>query len=165
MTWHSQTTTTTAHPGWLCRRASTHHAADLHLRCARRPEVLTTPELLTRVAPAASLPMCHLHAVRQLCTACLAAVQPQLRTAAARPPHNSLAPPTRRPTCHHRGHGCCSLHLLFVARTGCHTTMAAAATAIASFSLLAPAEPSVLQLPSLRAVAARPCGCSSRTAP
>ncbi|KAG2575702.1 hypothetical protein PVAP13_7KG374701 [Panicum virgatum] len=41
--WHSQTTVTAAHPGQLHYRASTHHAADLHLRCARRSEAHTTP--------------------------------------------------------------------------------------------------------------------------
>ena len=45
--WHSRTTATAAHPGRLYRRASMHHAADLHLRCAHRPEALTTPELHT----------------------------------------------------------------------------------------------------------------------
>ena len=45
--WHSRTTATAAHPGRFHRRASMHHAADLHLRCARRLEALTTPELHT----------------------------------------------------------------------------------------------------------------------
>ena len=45
--WHSWTTATAAHSGRLHRRASMHHAVDLHLRCARRLEALTTPELHT----------------------------------------------------------------------------------------------------------------------
>jgi hypothetical protein len=88
--WHSRTTATTAHPAQLRRLAFTHRAADLHLRCARRPEALITPELLTR---------------GHLCTRAAATASPGLhhRAAAKLPPPPACNAPLRcrrqRPPC------------------------------------------------------------------